>query len=73
MKKNITIVLVLDCLLGIISFLRICIGKGTVYDYIVLFFTIDLLVLAMYKKNKEQKKQEDAAQNGNSSADGSVS
>ena len=50
---------VINLFLWLISLVRICMGKGEVHDYVVVFFTSDFLVYDIYKiiqRHIERKK-----------------
>ena len=58
----------LNCIFGFISLFRVCTGRGAIYDYIVIFFTTDILVydiskiVKSVKKRKEIERSEDGAE-----------
>ena len=54
---------VLDCVFCLVSLLRICTGRGEVYDYIVVFVTSVILVCYIYRFIKAHKKHQNTDDN----------
>ena len=59
MKKIGILTFVVNCIAWIVSLFRICTGQAEAFDYIVVFFTSNILVYDIYIIIKNRRKKQE--------------